>query len=47
MNDASFSELINDAGYAQRYKPWYEKRKADSRLSDDLLVGRLQNTTVD
>lgn len=47
VNDASFSELIDDAGYAQRYKLWYEKRKADSSLFDGLLVGRLQNTTVD
>ncbi|MEP9089451.1 hypothetical protein [Enterobacter cloacae] len=47
VDDASFSKLIDDTGYIQRYKPWYEKRKADSRLFDGLLGGRLKNTAVD
>lgn len=27
VNGASFSKLIDDAGYAQRYEAWHEKRK--------------------
>ena len=47
VDDASFSKLIDDTGYVQRYKPWCEKRKADSRLFDGLLGGRFKNTAVD
>ncbi|MDH8302692.1 hypothetical protein QIG65_26580, partial [Klebsiella pneumoniae] len=47
VDDASFSKLIDDTGYVQRYKSWCEKRKADSRLFDGLLGGRFKNTAVD
>ncbi len=46
VDDASFSKLIDDTGYVQRYKSWCEKRKADSRLFDGLLGGRFKNTAV-
>ncbi|CDH33627.1 DUF6516 family protein [Xenorhabdus bovienii] len=47
VNDASFSKLIDDAGYVQRYVAWHEKRKTDASLFDGLLGGRLENTAVD
>jgi hypothetical protein len=47
VNDAGFSKLIDDAGYAQRYEAWHEKWKADARSFDGLLGGRRENTAVD
>lgn len=47
VNDASFSKLIDDSGYAQRYNTWHEKRKADTSSFYGLLGGRLQNTAID
>ncbi|OLF54484.1 DUF6516 family protein [Pseudomonas chlororaphis] len=47
VNDADFSILIDDAGYAQRYEAWRERWNTDARSFDGLLGGRRENTAID
>jgi hypothetical protein len=47
VNDASFSKLIDDAGYVKRYEVWRDRWNTDARSFDGLLGGRRENTAIE